>query len=103
MNLPNHPSACSSVRLLVITLPALLAPFSLPAADLLRVLPVTDEVFMRSLFLQRRGIVKDLAEFGREYPRSHHPDINEFVACKVDGEGGNIHDPKPVKGLIISS
>jgi len=54
---------------------------------------------MRSLFLQRRGIVKDLAEFGREYPRSHHPDINEFVAGKVEGEGGKILDPKPVKGI----
>jgi hypothetical protein len=54
---------------------------------------------MRGLFLQRRGIAKDLPEFAREYPRSHHPDINEFVAGKVEGEGGKINDAKPVQGI----
>ncbi len=54
---------------------------------------------MRGVFLQRRGIAKDLYEFSREYPRSHHPDINEFVAGKVEGEGGKIRDPKPVEGI----
>ena len=54
---------------------------------------------MRGLFLQRRGILKDFTEFDREYPRSHHPDQNEFVAGKVEGEGGKIENPKPVKGI----
>jgi len=54
---------------------------------------------MRGLFLQRRGIAKDVPEFAREYPRSHHPDINKFVAGKVEGEGGKINDPKPVTGI----
>ena len=54
---------------------------------------------MRGVFLQRRGIVKDLYEYAREYPRSHHPDINEFVAGVVEGEGSKIQDPKPVKGI----
>ena len=54
---------------------------------------------MRGVFLQRRGIAKDLYEFSREYPRSHHPEINEFVAGKVEGEGGEIRDPKPVEGI----
>jgi hypothetical protein len=54
---------------------------------------------MRGLFLQRRGIAKDLPEFAREYPRSHHPELNKFVAGKVEGEGGEIRDPKPVEGI----
>ena len=54
---------------------------------------------MRALFLQRRGIVKQLDEFGIEYPRSHHPDTNEFVYGKVEGEGARIGDPKPVTGI----
>ncbi|MCL4203955.1 MAG: glycoside hydrolase family 9 protein [Pirellulaceae bacterium] len=54
---------------------------------------------MRGVFLQRRGIVKDFPEFSREYPRSHHPDINEFVAGKVEGEGKRIDDPRPVEGI----
>lgn len=54
---------------------------------------------MRGLFLQRRGIVKDFTEFVREYPRSHHPDQNEFVAGKVEGEGAKIENPKPVTGI----
>jgi len=54
---------------------------------------------MRGVFLQRRGIVKDFPEFGVKYPRSHHPEVNEFVAGKVKGEGENIEDPKPVKNI----
>jgi len=54
---------------------------------------------MRGVFLQRRGIVKDLYEYAREYPRSHHPEINAFVAGVVEGEGSKIRDPKPVTGI----
>jgi endoglucanase len=54
---------------------------------------------MRGIFLQRRGIVKDIAEFAREYPRSHHPDVNKFLAGRVEGEGKKIENPKPVKGI----
>jgi hypothetical protein len=54
---------------------------------------------MRGLFLQRRGIVKDFAEFAREYPRSHHPDLNKFIAGRVEGEGRKIENPKPIEGI----
>jgi endoglucanase len=54
---------------------------------------------MRAMYCQRQGIVKHLYEYNKEYPRAHHPDINEFVYGAVSGEGGGISDPRPVSGI----
>ncbi|TVR54084.1 MAG: hypothetical protein EA425_02065 [Puniceicoccaceae bacterium] len=54
---------------------------------------------LRSVFFQRRGIYKQLPEFDRVYPRSHHPDMNDFVYGRVEGEGAAIHDPRPVDNI----
>jgi hypothetical protein len=54
---------------------------------------------MRAVFFQRRGIEKQVYEFNRVYPRSHHPETNKFVYGAVTGEGAKIDNPRPVTGI----
>lgn len=54
---------------------------------------------LRAVFFQRRGIEKQMYEFGRVYPRSHHPETNKFVQGTVTGEGSKMDNPRPVTGI----
>jgi hypothetical protein len=54
---------------------------------------------MRAVFFQRRGIEKQVYEFNRVYPRSHHPETNKFVYGAVTGEAAKIDNPRPVTGI----